>query len=320
MLTFLLPTTAAAEGLTIEDAVRLALQNNERARKAPLRVEIAEGQLERARDAFFPTLVGSGATTYKPDPGRNPSTTTSGALTLSQPLFNPSAFPQYAQQKHSLESEKWGSVQDKRQVAFDTAKAFIQALTLEHVQDSAKRKADTAKISLEAARARADAGLASTNDVTKAELQLATSLGQVATTQGNVVKAYISLSFLVGQKVAPPLVPPDNTTRAAAAVRRVTAKPGEERARSPGRGTQSRAGSKARRAITSREDGGTPLVRPRAELQAHSFDQRVRPDALRGRSAPIREGRRRTGQPEPHAGRSSTRGSAMPIAGNASPR
>jgi outer membrane protein TolC len=216
VLTFLLPTTAAAEGLTIEDAVRFALQNNERARKAPLRVEIAEGQLDRARDAFFPTLVGSGVTTYKPDPpARTPSTTTSGALTLTQPLLNPSAFPQYAQQQHSLESEKWGSVQDKRQVAFDTAKAFIQALTLEHLQDSAKRKADTAKIGLEEARARSDAGLASTNDVTKAELQLATSLGQVATTQGNVVKAYISLSFLVGQKVAPPLVPPDNTTRAA---------------------------------------------------------------------------------------------------------
>ena len=33
VLTFLLPTTAAAEGLTIEDAVRLALQNNERAQK-----------------------------------------------------------------------------------------------------------------------------------------------------------------------------------------------------------------------------------------------------------------------------------------------
>src|SRR5258706_14095594 len=127
VLTFLLPATAAAEGLTIEDAVRLALQNNERARKAPLRVEIAEGQLERARDAFFPTLVGSGVTTYKPDPlGRTPGTTTSVALTLSQPLFNPIAFPQSAQQKHSLESGKWGSLQHKRQVAVDTAKAFIQ--------------------------------------------------------------------------------------------------------------------------------------------------------------------------------------------------
>jgi len=216
VLTFLWSTRAAADGFRIEDAVHLALQNNERARKAPLRVEIAEGQLERARDAFFPTLVGSGVSTYKPDPAaRAPNTTTSGAITLSQPLLNPSAFPQYSQQSHTLESEKWGSVQDRRQLAFDTAKAFVQTLAVEGVLNSANRKADTAKLNLDAARARADAGLASTNDVTKAELQLATSLGQIATAQGNVAKTYISLSFLVGQKVTAPLVAPDNTTRAA---------------------------------------------------------------------------------------------------------
>jgi outer membrane protein TolC len=216
VLTLLWSTTAAAEGFRIEDAVRLALQNNERAKKAPLRVEIAEGQLDRARDAFFPTLIGSGVTVYKPDPpARSPSTTTSGSLTLSQPLLNPSAFPQFAQQRHQLESEKWGSIQDKRQLAFETAKAFIQTLALESVLNSAKHKADTAKLNVDAARARADAGLASTNDVTKTELQLATSLGQLATAQGNVIKTYISLSFLVGQNVTAPLVPPDNTTRAA---------------------------------------------------------------------------------------------------------
>jgi len=216
VLTLLWPATSAAAGFTIEDAVRLALQNNERARKAPLRVEIADGQLDRARDAFFPTIIGSGVGTYKPDPGpRAPNTTTSGALTLSQPLLNPSAFPQYAQQRHSLESEKWGSVQDMRQLAFDTAKAFVQTLALEGVLTSAKRKTDSASLNLEAARARADAGLASTNDVTKAELQLTTSQGQLATAEGNVAKTYISLSFLVGQQVTPPLVPPDNTTKAA---------------------------------------------------------------------------------------------------------
>jgi outer membrane protein TolC len=216
VLALLQSTTAWADGLRIEDAVRLALQNNERARKAPLRVEIAEGQLDRARDAFFPTIIGSGVTVYRPDPpARSPSTTTSGTVTLNQPLLNPSAFAQFAQQKHTRESEKWGSVQDRRQLAFDTAKAFIQALALEGVLISAQRKADTAKLNLEAARARADAGLTSVNDVTKTELQLATSLGQLATAEGNVAKTYINLSFLVGQKVAPPLVPPDNTTRAA---------------------------------------------------------------------------------------------------------
>jgi outer membrane protein TolC len=215
-LALLSPGTVFAEGLKLEDAVRLALQNNERAQKAPLRVEVAEGQLDRARDAFFPTLVANGTSTDKPNPsGQTPALTHAGTVTLSQPLLNPSSFPLYWQQQRSLDSEKFGALQDKRQLAFDTAKAFVQALASEHVLDSAKRKADTAKLNLDESAARAQAGLTSTNDVTKAQLQLSTSIGQVASAQGNVDKAYIALSFLVGKKVDPPLVPPDATTKAA---------------------------------------------------------------------------------------------------------
>lgn len=205
---------AAAETLRLEDAVRLALQNNERSKKAPLRVRVAEAQLAHARDAFFPTLVASASSTVRPETkGANPAT--NGALTLTQPLLNPTAFVQYSQQGHNLESEKWGSLDDRRQLAFDTAKAFIQALTSEGVLSSAKRKVASAKLNLEAAQARAQGGLTSTNDVTKAELQLATSQGQLESAQGNVQKTYIALSFLVGQRVEGPLVPPDRTTKAA---------------------------------------------------------------------------------------------------------
>jgi outer membrane protein TolC len=203
-----------AEGLKLEDAVHLALQNNERAKKAPLRVEVAESQVARARDAFFPTLIATGSSVYHPAT-KGPNTSSSGALTLTQPLLNPSAFPQYSQQVHNRESELWGSVQDKRQLAFDTAKAFIQTLTAEGVLHSAQRKLDAAKLNLETSQARAQAGLSSTNDVTKAELQLATSQGQIASAQGNVYRAYIALSFLVGQRVEGPLAPPDTTTHAA---------------------------------------------------------------------------------------------------------
>jgi outer membrane protein TolC len=196
--------------------VKLALQNNERSQKAPLRLETAEGQLDRARDAFFPTLVGAGAGTYKPDPpAKTPNVTESGTLTLTQPLITPSAFPQYSQQKHNVEAERWGGIQDKRQLMFDTAKAFIQALTAQHVLDSAQKKAETAKTNVDTAQARAAAGLSSTNDVTKAQLQLSSSLGQVETAKGNVEKALIGLGFLIGQKVDGTLVPPDNTTTAA---------------------------------------------------------------------------------------------------------
>lgn len=208
------PRVAVAEALRLEQAVQLALKNNERARKAPLRVAMAETQLERARDAFLPTLSGSASSTLRPDTrGNNPST--AGALTLTQPLLNPSSFPQYSQQAHNRDAEKFGAAQDLRQLAFDTARAFIQTLTSEGVLSSAKRKLASAELNLATARARADAGLTSTNDVTKAELQLATTRAQLANAQGNVQKTYLALSFLVGQKVEGPLVPPDNTTHAA---------------------------------------------------------------------------------------------------------
>lgn len=213
-LALMCPRVAAADGLRLEDAVRLALQNNERAKKAPLRVDVADAQLERARDAFLPTLAAAGSSTYHPGTkGDNPAS--NGTLTLNQPLFNPSAIPQYSQQAHIRNSEKWGSVQDERQLAFDTAKAFIQALTSESVFNSAARKLTSAKVSLEAAQARAQAGLNSTNDVTKAELQVSTSEGQLVNAQGNVERAHLALSFLIGQKFEGALVPPDNTTAAA---------------------------------------------------------------------------------------------------------
>jgi outer membrane protein TolC len=57
--------------------------------------------------------------------------------------------------------------------------------------------------------------LTSTNDVTRAQIDLSTSEVTVAQAQGTVERAYTSLSFLLGQRASPPLIPPDNTTRAA---------------------------------------------------------------------------------------------------------
>jgi outer membrane protein TolC len=80
---------------------------------------------------------------------------------------------------------------------------------------SAERKLQAAQLNLETAQARSQAGLASSNDATKAELQLATSRGQVENARGNVQRTYVALSFLLAAKVEGPLIAPDNTTRAA---------------------------------------------------------------------------------------------------------
>lgn len=213
----------AEESLRLEQAVRSALENNERARRAPLRVEQAAGQLERARGAFLPSLTAAGTGQYRlheDRSGRN--TTSSGTITLSQPILAPSAFPSYSQASHQLEAEKWNSAQERRAVAFDTARAFLQTLAAERVLEAATKRLDRAQANLQNAEARAAAGLASINDATRATLEVASAAREVATAEGRVGTAYLGLGFLMGRPIAPPrpggapaLAPPDRTTQAA---------------------------------------------------------------------------------------------------------
>lgn len=207
---------APGPGIRLEDAIHLALQNNERALKAPLRVQTAEGQLDRARTAFFPTLTAGGSGVWRATEDREGNNiSTSGTVTLSQPILAPSAFPQYSQSSHQLESEKWGATQDKRQLSFDTAKSFLQVLTAERVLEAANRRVDRARQNLEDAEARAGAQLTSTNDATRSRIDLATALSQVAQAQGNMQKTRLQLEFLMGKKIEGTLAAPDRTTASA---------------------------------------------------------------------------------------------------------
>ncbi len=220
VLVSIAPLTARAEGgLRIEDAVREALARNERARKAPLRIEQSEGQRERARSAFLPSLTATGSAGVNGQEDRNGNIgQTNAALTLQQPLLAPSAFPSYAQASHQLEADKWTAAQDKRLVAFDTARAFLQVLAAERVLEAANRRTERAQANLDNADARAAAQLASTNDATRARLELANAAREAANARGSTERAYLNLGFLVGRRVQPPLVAPDRTTRAAESV------------------------------------------------------------------------------------------------------
>lgn len=204
--------------LKLEDAVHQALSNNERAKKAPLRAEQAHGSLERARGAFFPTLVAGGTASYRPEEEKDANrTSVAGTVTLSQPIIAPSAFPLYAQAKSQLESDRWGMKQDLRVLAFDTARAFITALAQESVLEAAKRRLDKAKANLENAQARAQAQLSGTNDATRAAIDLTSSQREVALAEASTARAYLQLGLLVGKPVTSTLVAPEHTMAAAAA-------------------------------------------------------------------------------------------------------
>jgi len=204
---------AAEPALTLQGAIDLALANNERAYKAPARVQAALGGLERARSAFLPTLSAAGVGGWTSTADRNGRNLSGDAeLHFSQPIVNAPAFPLYSQASHTLEAERWGAVEDLRVLAFDTASAFIAALSNEQLLTAAQQRLERAQADMEDSAARAQAGLTSTNDVTRAQLAVATAQSQVATAQGNLQRAYLQLAYLIGEPVAGGLVAPERTT------------------------------------------------------------------------------------------------------------
>lgn len=188
-------------GLGLGDAIQLALTRNERARIAELDVVIADASVSKARVAFLPVLTANGNNTLHPRD--TPRDTASGALTLSQPLLVPSAWPLLEEAKHNLSGQRAQSADDKRQLAFDAAKAFFNVLLADQVVKAAQRKLDTAKADLADTDAQVKAQLVSSNDVTRAQIGLASSVRELASDQGNLDAAYVQLSLILDERVGP---------------------------------------------------------------------------------------------------------------------
>jgi outer membrane protein TolC len=196
---------APPASLSLADAVHLALARNERSRIADLQVA-----------AFLPVLSLGASDQQRPAPDK-PESVGQASLTLSQPLLNASGFPLYAQARHTSEAQRAQSTDDLRVLAFDAARAFLAVLTADDVVQAAKRQLDNATANLADTQARAQAQLSSSNDVTRAQLDLASAGREVELDQGTLDNAYIQLSFVVAAPVSGPLVPPDLTLQAAQA-------------------------------------------------------------------------------------------------------
>lgn len=218
----LVSSPAAAEGLRLRDAIRLALAQNERSLQTTQRVEAAEGTVDRARAGFLPSIVvGASATKQlETDRPNQPTVTSSGTLTITQPLLSPGAFPSYWSAKHTRAAEKAGAQDTRRVLAFDTARAFLQALTTAQLRKAAEQRLERARANLTNADARASAGLSSVNDATRARLDMTSAFQNVASSGANEKRAQFALAFLVGQPVDGGLEPTETTTRAEGFVER----------------------------------------------------------------------------------------------------
>lgn len=230
-LCLLLETPARGQdmSLDLERALQLALERNERAAQADQRSAAATARVHRARAFFFPDLTASGSYTRRAYEttrvveGQRFTIQSRDALlgtaTASLALFDPRAIPLYRSARRDEDAAQLQASEDKRLLQFEAADAFLITIGLEQVHAAAERRLEYATGALQDARARFDAGLVSSNDVSRAEVEAATAERVLTVARAGVEGAYLELGNLLDAQVAPPLVVPLALLEEAAAAR-----------------------------------------------------------------------------------------------------
>jgi len=126
------------------------------------------------------------------------------------PLIDARLFPLYRQAKLERQSAELTAADERRLLGYEAADAFLQVLSQQQVVEAASRRLDFARVTLRDARARAQAGLVSSNDVTRGELESATAERETSSARATVNTARLELGYLVDADVgAAPLAMPD---------------------------------------------------------------------------------------------------------------
>ena len=208
----------APQPLSLETAVAQAVARNERTLLAAQDIELAQAQLDSARAWFFPqvSLVGAYTRrlhpTVRPIGGQNTVIQSqnglNGSLGINLVVFDAQAIPLYQSAFRSVQAANLGAMEQRRQLAFDAARAFLVVLTSEQVRDAAQGRVAFAQQTLADTRARFSAQLVGTNDVTRAELEVAVARAVLANAAGGVQSNYLQLGYLLAEPVQPPLASP----------------------------------------------------------------------------------------------------------------
>ncbi|HEU5055913.1 MAG TPA: TolC family protein [Kofleriaceae bacterium] len=194
------PRLAAAAGeLTLERAVALAVERNERARIADQDAAVAEAQVDRARAFFFPELTASGSYVLRRDPGMfQDRSVLTGTIAASLTLFDGRGFPLLSAARLEREAARMSRHEVRRQLAVEAATAYLVTLGAQAVVEAARHRVDFARASERDARGRVEAQLTSSNDATRARLELATAQLALRRAEGDLAAARLHLGWLIG--------------------------------------------------------------------------------------------------------------------------
>ncbi len=200
-----------ARPLTLPEALDLAARNNETAAIAAARVERARALRREAYATLLPSLTATGTYTRRSREvtrlinGENVVVQAENALTgvgtLDLNLFDAKAFPVAKSFSRRSEAQENDSSELKRNLAFDVAQNFFAVLSAERLRGAAERRIEVADATVANARTKLEAGLASQNELTRSELELASARLARTQAQNAVRTTRLALGFLIGAEV-----------------------------------------------------------------------------------------------------------------------
>jgi outer membrane protein TolC len=205
---FLTPLLASQDRpLTLDEAVSLALDRNERALATREDVKAANARVARARSFFLPTITSTGTYQRRAYEVKRLVGDTevviqrynglSETLGLNLTLFDARSLTTLSAVRAQRNADVAAATESRRQLAFEVSQAFLATLGTAQVQEASARRFAFARQNLEAAKARYAAGLASVNDVTRAELEYATAEVGVTQVKGQVETSILQLGYLL---------------------------------------------------------------------------------------------------------------------------
>lgn len=212
------PAPVAAPPLTLAEALALAAQNNERSGIARARVDRARAIRREAYATLLPDVNVTGTFTRRSEEVTRTIdddevtvqalNALSGVATVDATLLDVRAFPLARSATRNLEAQENASAEIRRTLAYDVAETFFSVLSAERLREAASRRIEVAQATVSDARIRMEAGLASSNDLTRSELELATARLSLTQAESLARTERLSLAYLIGAPADRPLAEP----------------------------------------------------------------------------------------------------------------
>lgn len=206
------PGSPAPETLTLEEAVKRAIQRNPTAQVAQQEIARAEGVLREVRAPSLPTLSGNAVYTRldadRTTTGRDgkpavviPRDLANGNLLLSVPVLAPQRWLQWSHASENVDLSRASAEEVRRTVGVQTARAYLAVVAQHRLYEVNQQSVANAREHLEYTKARLEAGSGNRLDVIRAGQEAATAAAGAANALTGLSRAQEALGILVANDV-----------------------------------------------------------------------------------------------------------------------